>query len=232
MRVRATQLRIEHGIYSIWQTELDSGFLGCGGRTQTQGSECVFGRDQQASQDRLFGSWEQSSDKQKGESDTAHMLTRKGIANSLAAVAVVVALVIGAFGYFLLSTYGVRTATVTISATYTTTEVSVSTCTLTTGGAPSTTSDILVQAASCISGASNSLTITLEDAGGAPGTITGISPTNLNDNTTISYTVQPFASNAILHFRPPADTLGTGEVVTGSLVVAGGYSVPFTATCS
>jgi len=135
-------------------------------------------------------------------------------------VVAVVAILVGAGAGYLVGSANGRTVT------------SVSTYTLTTGGGVPTTADIRVQATSCIGGASNSLTVTVENAGGGSGAITGISPASLNDNTTISYTVYPFATNQALHFRPASNTLAAGQTVTGNLIVSGESSVPFTGTCS
>ena len=140
--------------------------------------------------------------------------------NEVAAVLLVVAIFAGAGAGYYAGNSNQHTTT------------SVSTYTLTTGGGIPTTANIRVQAASCIGGASNMLTVTLENAGGGAGTVSGISPANLNDNTTISYAIYPFATNQALHFRPTANTLAAGQTITGSLIVSGETSVPFTATCS
>lgn len=101
-------------------------------------------------------------------------------------------------------------------------------------GTLGTTANIKELAAVCSHQAATNSTVGVKvtNTGGATGTLNGISPSNLNSNTTISYNIPANTASIWLWFDPAVATISSGQTITGNLLISGGNPVPFSATCT
>jgi flagellin-like protein len=105
-------------------------------------------------------------------------------------------------------------------------------------GTLGTTANISVLSVSCTSGATGTdkISVIVTNTGGAAGSITGVSPSNLAGGaamgaTTLPYSIAANTATATVVLSPTV-ILSSGQTITGSLLVNGGSPVPFSVTCT
>jgi flagellin-like protein len=105
-------------------------------------------------------------------------------------------------------------------------------------GTLGTTANISVLSVSCTSGATGTdkISVIVTNTGGAAGSITGVSPSNLKGGaaagaTTLPVSIAANAATATVVLSPTV-TLSSGQTISGALVVTGGAAIPFSVTCT